>query len=105
MNEPPNGCTLAAVNEREILRARNYLNPAIPAKILALHYVGVPIGHSALIFRADEGWYAYDDAYGTRQLPFPGSLMPPPLIVAQARIPAHPSTRRTGTDLLSRPSW
>ena len=88
LQEPVNGCTLAAVNEREILRARGYLDPAIPAKILALHYVGVPIGHSALIFRADEGWYAYDDAYGTRQLPFPGSTMPPPpLVVARAAFP------------------
>ena len=87
MQEPINGCTLAAVNEREILRARNYLNTAIPAKILALHYVGAPIGHSALIFRADEGWYAYDDAYGTRQLSFPGSTMPPPLVIARAAFP------------------
>ena len=88
MQEPVNGCTLAAVNEREILRARNYLDPTIPAKILALHYVGVPVGHSALIFRADEGWYAYDDTYGTRQLPFPGSTIPPPpLLVARAAFP------------------
>ena len=86
--EPINGCTLAAANRREILRAQHYLQPTIPAKILAVHYVGTPVGHAVLIYRIDEGWCAYDDTYGTRQLPFPGSTMPTqPLQIARAACP------------------
>ena len=89
--EPINGCTLAAANQREVLRAHAYLNTAIPARILALHYSGGPIYHAALIYRIPEGWCAYDDTWGTRRLRLPteASEFPPPLLAARAASPGR----------------
>ena len=89
--EPVNGCALAAANRREVLRAHDYLNTAIPARILALHYQGVPIYHAALIYRIPEGWCAYDDTWGTRRLYLPAdaSAFPPPLLAARAASPGQ----------------
>ena len=47
--EPINGCTLAAANQREVLRAKGYLHPGIPARLLQLRYPSGPMGHMALI--------------------------------------------------------
>ena len=89
--EPINGCALAAANQREVLRAHAYLNTAIPARILALHYPGGPIYHAALIYRIPEGWCAYDDTWGTRRLYLPAEAgaFPPPLLAARAASPGR----------------
>ena len=87
--EPIHGCTLAAVNEREVLRARTYLHPAIPARILVIGYPGRSLGHAVLIYRLDpEGWFAYSDTFGSRQLEIHvASEFPDPMIAAHAAFP------------------
>ena len=57
--EPINGCVLAAANQREVLRARAFVHPAIPARILGVHFAGQrQIGHALLIYWVDGGWWA-----------------------------------------------
>ena len=86
--EPINGCTLAAVNRREILRARAFVHPAIPARILVIGYPGRSMGHAALVYHLDpEGWFAYDDTYGSRSLAFHDAALPDPLSAARAAFP------------------
>ena len=95
--EPIHGCTLAAANRREVLRARAYLHPAIPARILNVWRPGVSIGHSALVYRLDpEGWFAYDDSFGTRQLEIPATVgIPDPLAAGRAAFPLWTIARAT----------
>ena len=92
-SEPIYGCTLAAANEREILRAQGYLSPALPARILAFFYADDPhMGHSALIYHLQEGWFVYDDTFGSRPLPLPKtSGLPAPLDAARAAFPIPPA--------------
>lgn len=86
--EPINGCAIAAVNQREVLRAKAYLHPAIPARLLQLRYPRGPLGHMALIYRIDEGWCAYDDKYGSRRLSLPRTTTyPRPIDAARAAFP------------------
>ena len=87
--EPVHGCTLAAANRREVLRAKAYLHPAIPARLLVIGYAGRSMGHAALVYRLDpEGWFVYDDTCGSRQLKLPATAaFPAPLDAARAAFP------------------
>ena len=87
--EPENGCVLAAANRRAALQARAYLHPAIPARILKLHFTGSPINHAALVYRLPEGWFAWDDTAGTRDLSFRGDQLPDPLAAAHEAFPCR----------------
>ena len=89
--EPVNGCTIAAANEREVLRARAYLHPAIPGRILVIGFPGRTMGHAALVYRLDpEGWFVYDDTCGTRRVCINDAhaAFPPALAVAREAFPA-----------------
>ncbi len=89
--EPVNGCALAAVNQREVLRAKGYLNPAIPARLIQCRFPNVKLGHIALIYRVDNNWYAYDDEVGTRRLSLPTTKnYPNALVAARAAFPFDP---------------
>ena len=93
--EPINGCVLATANRREVLRARAYLHPAIPARLLVIGYPGRAMGHAALVYRLDpEGWFAYDDTFGSRSLGLPSTTaFPAPLAAARAAFPGHAIAR------------
>ena len=90
--EPINGCGLAAVNQRELLRAKKYLDPAVPARLVQYRCPNVRMGHIALIYRVDKTWYAYDDNYGSRRLGFPRTMIdyPNALVAARAAFPNDP---------------
>ena len=64
--EPANGCMLAAINERAVLRAKNYLQPNVEAHLLAIWFQDSR--HVALVVKGDTRWFAWDDAYGGRPL-------------------------------------
>ncbi len=64
--EPTNGCLLAAINERAVLRARNYMQPNVEAHLLAIWFQDSR--HVALVVKGDHRWFAWDDAYGGRPL-------------------------------------
>ena len=83
--EPINGCGLAAVNQREVLRAKKYLNPAVPARLIECRSPNVRMGHIALIYRVDDRWYAYDDMNGSRRLSLPRDLVGYPNALVAAR--------------------
>ena len=90
--EPINGCHLAALNQREVLRAKGYLNPAIPARLVQYRCPNVRMGHIALIYHVDKEWYAYDDSNGTRRLSLPKTMVdyPNALVAARAAFPFDP---------------
>ena len=90
-DEPVNGCVLAAANRREILRAGGYLDPAIPARILGITFAGRPVGHAALVFRLQSGWWVYDDVFASRRLHLPAAAsLPDPILAARAAFPGCP---------------
>ena len=93
--EPVNGCTLAAANRREVLRARAYLHPAIPARLLVIGYPGRSMGHAALVYRLDpEGWFVFDDTCGSRRLTSTSTAsFPDPLAAARQAFPTSPIGR------------
>ncbi len=64
--EPTNGCMLAAINERAVLRAKNYMQPNVEAHLLAIWFQDSR--HVALVVKGDHHWFAWDDAYGGRPL-------------------------------------
>ena len=90
--EPINGCLLAAANYREALRARAYLAPSIPARLVFVRFAGARIGHALLLYRlTPEGWHAYDDSHGSRGLPLPNTApFPDPLTAARLAFPEAP---------------
>ena len=90
--EPINGCGLAAVNQLEVLRAKKYLNPAVPARLVEYRCPNVRMGHIALIYRVDKEWYAYDDSNGSRRLSLPRNMIdyPNALVAARAAFPYNP---------------
>ena len=90
--EPPNGCTLAAANRREVLRAHAYVDRAIRARILVVAYPGRTMGHAALVYRLEpEGWFLYDDRDGSRPLAVPRTAaFPAPMTVARLAFPRAP---------------
>lgn len=95
--EPYAGCLLAAANQREVLRARSYLHPAIPARILLIRSADGTAGHAALVYHLDpEGWVLYDDTFGSRPLHLragPPPVFPDALTVARAAFPSWPIGR------------
>ena len=93
--EPINGCVLAAAREREVLRASAYLPRAIPARILVIGSGDRSMGHAALVYRLDpEGWFVYDDTFGSRPLGMTtAGAFPDPLAAAAAAFPARPIAR------------
>ena len=64
--EPTNACLLAAINERAVLRAKNYMQPNVEAHLLAIWFQ--ESRHVALVVKGDTRWFAWDDAYGGRPL-------------------------------------
>ena len=95
--EPIGGCVLAAANRREVLRAKGYAHPAIPARILGVQFGG-RIGHAALVFRLDGGWWAYDDTFSSRALHLHESAFPLPIFAARAAFPRRSITRAVYLD-------
>lgn len=88
LNEPAGGCLLAAANKREVLLARGYLNPAIPARILGVRANGAAGGHAVLIYHLDGGWFAWDDTFLGRALHVGNASTPPaPITAARAAFP------------------
>ncbi len=92
--EPIDGCLLAAANRREVIeRARPFLHPAIPARILLFRSADNRAGHAALVYRLPEGFICYDDTSGSRPLrcPWPDArTFPPALTVARVAFPGWP---------------
>lgn len=89
--EPINGCVLAAANRRELLRAKNYLHAAIPARIAGVYFLGLRGAHAVLVYRLDDGWWAYDDVCASRPLHLGnGTAFPEPVAAATAAFPGHP---------------
>ena len=84
--EPPNGCMLAAMNQRAVLRAKNYLNPNVESHLLAIWFHSAR--HVALVIKGDHRWFAWDDAYGGRPLFLDGpAQLPDALDAARAAFP------------------
>lgn len=108
--EPFGGCVLAAANQREVLRAQGYLHHAIPARILLLRSPDGGLGHAALVYRLEpEGWYVYDDMFGSRSLgglrasDRQGSAFPAALVAARAAFPSWQIARAWYTDTTPQP--
>ena len=87
MNEPPHGCLLAAINERAVIRAKNYMRPDVEAHLLAIWFQDSR--HIALVIKGDHDWFAWDDAYGGRPLFLKGQTarLPNPITAAHAAFP------------------
>ena len=84
--EPTNGCMLAAINERAVLRAKNYMQPNVEAHLLAIWFQDSR--HVALVVKGDKHWFAWDDAYGGRPLFLNDARkLPNPITAAQAAFP------------------
>ena len=84
--EPRNGCMLAAINERAVLRAKNYMQPNVESHLLAIWFQHSQ--HVALVVKGDHRWFAWDDAYGGRPLFLDESArLPNALVAAQAAFP------------------
>ena len=88
--EPVDGCVLAAANKREVLRAHAYADPALRARILGVAFAGRPVGHAALVYRLDAGWWVYDDVFASRPLHLPAVTFPDPILAARAAFPGQP---------------
>ena len=84
--EPANGCMLAAINERAVLRAKDYMQPNVEAHLLAIWFQDSR--HVALVVKGDHRWFAWDDAYGGRPLFLKDSQrLPNAIAAAQAAFP------------------
>ncbi len=87
--EPTNGCMLAAINERAVLRAKNYMQPGVEAHLLAIWFQDSR--HVALVVKGDKHWFAWDDAYGGRPLFMDfndARKLPNPITAAHAAFPS-----------------
>ena len=85
--EPTNGCMLAAINERAVLRAKNYMQPNVEAHLLAIWFQDSR--HVALVVKGDNHWFAWDDAYGGRPLFLNDARkLPNPITAAHAAFPS-----------------
>ena len=77
---------LAAINERAVLRAKNYMQPNVEAHLLAIWFRDSR--HVALVVKGDHRWFAWDDAYGGRPLFLKSPMhLPDAMTAAQAAFP------------------
>ncbi len=84
--EPRNACLLAAINERAVLRAKNYMQPNVEAHLLAIWFQDSR--HVALVVKGDTRWFAWDDARGGRPLFLKNvRRLPDAMSAAQAAFP------------------
>ena len=89
-SEPFGGCLLAAVNQREVLRAKTYLHPAIPCRLLGVFPASGHNAHIALVYRLEpEGWFVYDDTFLSRPLAVPNTkTFPDATLAARQAFPS-----------------